>query len=77
MSYNNNPGNSKSSATLRTILGIIMILIYVGMGVLFLCDYFPWLKGSWAWLKWTGGILFILYGIWRAYRQFKNIDTPV
>lgn len=68
---------NRSTSTLRTVLGIIMIIIYVGMGVLFLCNFFPWLSGSWAWLRWAGGILFIGYGIWRAYRQFSGIDTSV
>lgn len=68
---------TKPSSTLRTVLGIIMIVIYVGMGVLFLCNFFPWLSGNWAWLRWVGGILFIVYGLWRAYRQFSGIDTSV
>ncbi|MCM1337264.1 MAG: hypothetical protein NC187_01090 [Candidatus Amulumruptor caecigallinarius] len=68
---------TRPTSTLRTVLGIIMIIIYVGMGVLFLCNFFPWLSGSWAWLRWVGGILFIVYGLWRAYRQFSGIDTSV
>ena len=60
--------------TMRNIFGIIMIVIYVAMGILFLCGAFPQLSGNWAWLRWVGGVLFILYGAWRAYRQFKGID---
>ncbi len=62
---------------MRMIFGIIMILVYIGMGVLFLCGFFTWLSGDWAWLRWVGGFLFILYGIWRAYRQFTGVDSPV
>jgi len=58
----------------RNIFGIFMIIIYVGMGVLLLCNFFDWMDGGWSWLRWTGGTLFIVYGIWRAYRQFKGID---
>lgn len=69
--------SGKGAATARTIMGIIMIIIYVGMGVLILCNVFPWISGSWEWLKWAAGILLIVYGLWRAYRQFSGIDTSV
>lgn len=61
----------------RNIFGIIMIIIYVGMGVLLLCNYFKWMDNGWEWLRWTGGILFIVYGLWRGYRQFKGIDRTI
>ncbi len=61
----------------RNIFGIIMIIIYVGMGVLLLCNYFSWMGEDWSWLKWTGGVLFIVYGVWRGYRQFKGIDKNI
>lgn len=69
--------NNGSNGLLRAIFGIIMIIIYVGMGVLILCGTFGWFGGSWMWLRWTAGILLIVYGIWRAYRQFAGVDTPV
>ena len=59
----------------RMIFGIFMIIIYVGMGILLLVNFFDWESGSWEWLRWTGGVLLILYGIWRAYRQFAGIDS--
>ena len=61
----------------RNIFGIIMIAIYVGMGILLLCNYFSWMTDGWTWLKWTGGILFIVYGLWRGYRQFKGMDKNI
>lgn len=73
----NRPAKRNAAATVRTIAGIIMIIVYVGMGVLLLCNVFPWINGSWEWLKWVGGILLIIYGLWRAYRQFSGIDTSV
>ncbi|MDE6100331.1 MAG: hypothetical protein K2L46_02530 [Paramuribaculum sp.] len=63
--------------TMRNIFGIFMIVIYVAMGVLFLCGYFPQLSGNWEWVRWAGGVIFILYGFWRGYRQFKGIDEDV
>lgn len=61
-------------ATMRNIFGIIMIIIYVGVGILFFCGYFDILFPTWKWVRWVGGGLFTVYGIWRAYRQFKGID---
>lgn len=60
----------------RTIFGIFMIIIYVGMGILLFCNFFPWVE-SWPWLRWVGGVLFTVYGVWRAYRQFKGIDSSI
>ena len=71
MATNNTP------KTARLIFGIIMIIIYVGMGILLLVNFFDWESGSWEWLRWTGGVLLILYGIWRAYRQFAGIDSSL
>ena len=47
------------------------------MGILLLVNFFDWESGSWEWLRWTGGVLLILYGIWRAYRQFAGIDSNI
>ena len=73
-----NEGNeNKGARTARTIFGIFMIIIYVGMGVLLLINFFKWESGPWEWLRWSGVILFIVYGFWRAYRQFKGIDRNI
>ena len=58
----------------RTIFGIIMICIYVGVGALVLSGYFFWMED---WLRIPGGIMLIAYGIWRAYRQIKGIDSRI
>lgn len=73
-----NEGNENNGArTARTIFGIFMIIIYVGMGVLLLINFFQWESGPWEWLRWVGGVLLIVYGFWRAYRQFKGIDQNI
>ena len=72
MSTRQNP--SGTPATMRNIFGIIMIIIYVGVGVLFFCGYFDILFPSWKWIRWVGGSLFTVYGIWREYRKLKGID---
>ena len=57
---------------MRTIFGIFMVLVYVGMGVLLFINFFGW-GGSFAWVRYVMGALFIIYGIWRGYRQAKGI----
>lgn len=59
---------------MRNIFGIVMIIIYVGVGILFFCGFFNILFPTWTWVRWLGGVLFCVYGVWRAYRQFKGID---
>lgn len=65
---------SKTQKTVRTIFGIVMIVIYVGMGVLLLINFFDW-DAAWAWTRYVVGIVLIIYGFWRAYRQYKGIDS--
>ncbi len=62
---------------MRSIFGIIMIIVYVGMGVLFLIDMFGWSDFSWGWTRYIVGIVLIVYGLWRAYRQYKGIDSSM
>lgn len=61
---------------LRGIFGIIMIIVYVGMGILLLINYFDW-AGDWAWTRYVVGIMLIVYGGWRAYRQIAGIDSSI
>lgn len=60
----------------RAIFGIFMIIVYLGMSALFFAGFFDPLYGEWKWCRWVFGGLFGVYGIWRAYRQFKGIDNP-
>ena len=70
---NNSTGTPK---TLRTKSGIVMIIVYIGVGILFLTGFFAPVYGNWEWIRWVGGIIFIVYGVWRAYRQFAGVDSP-
>lgn len=58
--------------TVGTVFGIVMILIYIGMGVLCFINFFGF-SGGWEWLRWVAGVAFVLYGFWRAYRQVKFV----
>lgn len=69
-----NDENKAGGAKLfRIIFGIFMIIVYVGMGVLMLCNFFGF-SGSWEWLRWVGGVLLIIYGLWRGYRQYAGMN---
>ncbi|MBD5316977.1 MAG: hypothetical protein HDS11_04855 [Bacteroides sp.] len=72
----NGKKSSGTPQTMRNLFGIIMILVYVGVGILFFIGYFPWFSGSWEWARWTIGGLLVAYGIFRAYRQFSGLDDP-
>lgn len=65
---------TKTQSILGTIFGIVMIVIYVGMGVLLLINFFDW-QNDWAWTRYIVGIVLIIYGFWRGYRQYKGIDS--
>ena len=64
-------------STMRVVFGIIMIIVYVGMGILLLINFFGWQGELLTWLRWCGGVLFIIYGIWRAILQFWGIDSSL
>lgn len=63
--------------TMRIIFGIIMIVIYLTMGVLCLVGFFPFFSGNFEWLRWVAGVILIIYGLYRAYRQFAGIDPDI
>ena len=71
---NGDDTGSKANRIMRSIFGIIMIVIYVGMGVLLLINYFNW-GGDWAWTRYVVGVVLIIYGFWRAYRQVSGINS--
>ena len=54
---------------------IFMILIYIGMGVLCLINFFgaPATDG-WTIARYVVGVMLIIYGFWRGYRMYAGID---
>lgn len=65
---NNRPQAPKS---MRLWFGILMILIYIGVGLLFIFDIFSIDNTA---ISCTVGGLLILYGIFRAYRLYKGTN---
>ncbi len=57
--------------TMRIVFGVFMIFIYIGMGVLLLTGFFDSLLPI-AWTRYVLAVAFIIYGIWRGYRQFSG-----
>lgn len=59
---------------MRGIFALIMVIVYIGVGVLLLMNYFKW-DASIGWLRWIIGVVLIIYGVFRAYRQLAGIDN--
>lgn len=63
-----------TSSILGIVFGIFMVIIYVGMGVLLIINFFNWTT-DWAWVRWIVGIVLIVYGVFRGYRTFVSVKT--
>ena len=75
MSTSNN-GMPNMPLGLRLFFGIFMPLVFVGVGLSLLFNWFNWIYDpSWNWLRWIGGPIFILYGFFRDYRLIKGNQT--
>ena len=59
---------------MRAVFAIIMIIIYIGVGVLLLINFFQWPE-SIGWIRWIIGIVLIIYGGFRAYRYFAGVNN--
>lgn len=73
--YEDNEQRPKPSL-MRTIFGIFMVLIYLLVGILLLTNWFNYPDtAGWNIARWVVGIVLIIYGIWRGYRQYAGIDS--
>lgn len=79
MEAKDNKGSQPATPqTFRNIFAVIMIIVYVGFGIVLLFNIFNIIYDpSWNLLRWIGGPILIVYGLWRAYRQYKGIDSAV
>jgi cytochrome c biogenesis protein CcdA len=66
----------KFDRIIRTIFGIFMVFLYVGMGVLLFINFFNFPTNSLLWLsgRYLMGVILVIYGFWRGYRQWKGLD---
>lgn len=58
---------------MRSIFALIMVIVYIGVGVLLCINFFRW-NESIDWIRWIIGIVLIIYGAFRAFRYIKGID---
>ncbi|MBD5292599.1 hypothetical protein HDR69_02960 [bacterium] len=61
--------NNNQPKGMRAVFGIFMILVYVGVGILFLCNVFDIINYG---VSIAIGVLLCLYGIFRGYRLYKG-----
>lgn len=62
-------------AVLKVFFGLFMIVVYLGMAVLLMINYFDWNETPmWNLGRYMMAILLALYGLYRCYRQVKGID---
>lgn len=64
----------KKYSTTKMVLGIIMIAIYLGMAYALLFTKFFEVTIQYEWMRYVFGTVFAVYGIWRGYRQFANMN---
>lgn len=67
------PAVGGPNKAMRTVFALIMIIVYIGVGVLLLINFFGWTE-SIAWMRWVIGIVLIIYGIFRAYRYYDGLN---
>lgn len=53
----------------RVAFGIIMILVYIGVGLLFILNFFDTIDKT---ISIMIGALLCIYGLWRAVRLYKG-----
>lgn len=70
--YNDDRGQRPATPQFfRNIYAIIMVVVYVGVGILLFCNFFNF-KPEFDWVRYVGGVVLVIYGIFRAYRYIKG-----
>lgn len=69
MSDKNN--NSFMPKGLRFWFGLFMVFVYVGVGYLFIKNFFLLENQTIATIV---GIILIIYGLWRGFRMYKGMN---
>lgn len=69
---NNNGDNTPMSPKpMRVLFGIFMVIIYLGVGLLFIFDVFNIDNKT---ISIIVGALLCLYGVWRGYRLYHGTN---
>lgn len=67
-----NKNTDKGASTLRAAFGICMIIVYWGMGYLLFSGSFEHTISNKT-ISTSLGCIFIVYGVWRGYRLWRNM----
>lgn len=59
--------------TLRVFFGLFMVIVYLGMAYLMFINFFDW-NTSLTWFRYVLAVVFMLYGVYRCYRQVTGVD---
>ena len=59
--------------TLRVFFGLFMVIVYLGMAYLMFINFFDW-NTSLTWFRYVLAVVFMLYGVYRCYRQVIGVD---
>ena len=58
---------------LRVFFGLFMVIVYLGMAYLMFINFFDW-NTSLTWFRYVLAVVFMLYGVYRCYRQVTGVD---
>lgn len=73
MSTQVNNSNTGTPRGARMAFGIFMVIIYVTMGVLCICNVFNNILTV-RWIAITLGIILVIYGLWRGFRLARGMN---
>lgn len=61
---------------MRMGFAIFMALIFIFAGLMLLFNWFNVIYDpDWNWLRWVGGPIFILYGLFRGIRLYRSTGS--
>lgn len=66
-----NDNRPESPKGARLAFGILMIIVYVGVGLLFIFNFFDIISKG---VSYAIGAVLIIYGIFRGYRLYKGLN---
>ena len=59
--------------TLCVCFGLFRVIVYRGMADLMFISFFDW-NTSLTWFRYVLAVVFMLYGVYRCYRQVTGVD---
>lgn len=69
-----NKSGFEVSKIIRYFFGVFMMLFYIAMGIVLIGNYLNLPENDYSWTRYLVGVILIVYGVWRGYRQFTGRD---